>query len=232
MRAQQEIADVLPRPLGARPRTEKLDRIAIRLRPLAVSLERFVKPPAEIFLLLFFRDQPALERRRSARGALHRFVPAELPLVESEAVDGINIRGAPDLVMAENPGLKENPHRLALAGSGLDGKPLEHAMQFGGKLRRDQRVGRRRIDAERRARAHRHGGLLKMAGAWSGIAVSGVVPEAADNPAADPLTSSRPARAGCATLRTTNSTVAFSSSRIETPKLPYPHGFTMCSSIT
>ena len=134
MRAQQEIADGLPWPFGARPRTEKLDGIAIRLRPLPVSLEHFVKPPAEIFFLLFFRDQPALERRGSAGGALHRFVPAKLPLVESEAVDRINVRGAADLVMSENPGLEENPHRLALAGSGLDGEPLEHAMQFGGKL--------------------------------------------------------------------------------------------------
>ena len=135
VRAQQEIADMLPWPLGARPWAEKLHGIAVRLRPLAVSLERFVKPPAEILLLLFFRDQPALERRCSGRGALHRFVPAKLPLVESEAVDGINIRGAPDLVMAENPRLKENPHRLAFAGSGLDGEPLEHAMQFARKLR-------------------------------------------------------------------------------------------------
>ena len=102
MRAQQEIADVLPWPFGARPRTEKLHGIAVRLRPPAVSLERLVKPPAEILFLLFFRNQPALERCRSGRGALHRFVPAKLPLVESEAVDGINIRGASDLVMAEN----------------------------------------------------------------------------------------------------------------------------------
>ena len=61
--------------------------------------------------------------------------------------------------MAENPGLKENPHRLALAGSGLDGESLQHAMQFCGQLWRDQRVGRRRVDAKRRARAHRHGGI-------------------------------------------------------------------------
>ena len=83
--------------------------------------------------------------------ALQPFVPAKLPLVESEAGDGIKIRGAPDLVMSENPRPKENPHRLAFAGSGLDGEPLEHAMQFGGKLRGNQRAGRRRIDAERRA---------------------------------------------------------------------------------
>ncbi len=127
----------LPWPFGAGPRTKKLHGIAIRLRPLPVSLERFVKPPAEILLLLLFRDQPALERRGSAGGALHRFVPAKLPLVESEAVDSINVGGAPDLVMAKNPGFEENPHWLALAGSSLDGESLEHAMQFGGKLRRD-----------------------------------------------------------------------------------------------
>src|SRR5262245_54459733 len=105
VRTQQKIANVLPRPLGARPRTEKLHGIAVRLRPLAVSLERFVKPPPKVFFLLFFPDQPALERGCRACSALHRFVPAAFPLVESEAVNDIDVRRTADLMMSENPRL-------------------------------------------------------------------------------------------------------------------------------
>ena len=139
---------MLPWPLGARPRAEKLNGIAVGLRPLTVSLQSFVKPPPEVFLLLFFRDQAPLERRCSSRSTLHRLVPAELPLVESEAVNRIDVGGASDLVVAENSGFKENKNRAGFARTSFDREPLEDAMKFGRKLRRHHRIGGRRIDAE------------------------------------------------------------------------------------
>ena len=148
MRVQQEIADVFPWPFSARPRAEKLDGIAIRLRPLAIPLERFVKPPPEVFLLLFFRDQAPLEQRCSSRSTLHRLVPAELPLVESEAVNRIDVGSASDLVMAENSGFKENTNGAGCACASFNRVSLEEAMKFGRKRRRHHGMGGWRIDAE------------------------------------------------------------------------------------
>src|SRR6266545_4654598 len=151
MRAQQKIADRFPWSFAARPRTEKLDGVAVWLRPAAVSLQHFVKPPAEIFFLFGFGSQPSIERSCGARGPLLCFVPTLFPLVESDTVDRVDVRSASDLVMTEDARFERDGHRAAFAGTGFDGEALQQAMQLLRELGRNKRVGRRRINPKRRA---------------------------------------------------------------------------------
>jgi hypothetical protein len=121
------------------------------LRPAPISFERLIKPPAEIFFLFGFGNQPPIEQRCGMRGALLRLIPALLPRVEAYTINRVDVGGASDLVMTKDSRLEKDPHRVLFAGSSLEGKAIQQAMQLVRKLWHYKRISWRRIDSERQA---------------------------------------------------------------------------------
>ena len=124
VRAQQTIADKSPRSFASRPRSEELDRITVRLRPAAVALERFVKPPPQI-TLSFSSAGSAAWLLPSPCFAVHRFIPTLFPNIHADSADGIDIGGAAHFVMSEDARPKKQRHRISSAKPGVHRKPFQ-----------------------------------------------------------------------------------------------------------
>src|SRR5262245_18037449 len=106
--AEQEIADETPRSLGARPGAEQLNRVAVRLRTAAVTLQRLVQTPAEVFLFAGFAPEPAIERISRAGGAGERLLPAAPPRLDPAIADAVDVGGPTNLVMTKNSGPEQD----------------------------------------------------------------------------------------------------------------------------
>jgi len=123
VRVLQAVADKSPWPFALCPGSEKLDWITVWLRPAAVALKRFVKPPAEIALSFsIFEGSP--------RFTSCRFVPTFFPNVHADSADRVDIGSAADFVMAEDSRAEKKRHRIASAEARVRRKCFQYSAKL------------------------------------------------------------------------------------------------------
>src|SRR5205807_9809621 len=96
----------------------------------------------------------------------------------------IDVGGSANLVMTKDPGSKEYFDRSRFITPSLPRELLQHALQFARQGGRHKRVLRGRGNAIRPSRRHRDQHCIFLSSPFD-ISVSGVVPKAAQNSAAN-----------------------------------------------
>jgi len=93
---------------------------------MAVRLERFVKPPAEIATLLLSTDGGACLAFHLLPTVFHRFVPMFFPGIHAGSADRVDIDCPTDFVMPKDSGPEKKRQWIAPAESGVRRKPFQY----------------------------------------------------------------------------------------------------------
>src|SRR5262249_22740995 len=154
------------------PRSEKLDRVAIGLRPLAITLQCLVEPPSQVVHLFSLNNDAAV----LGIACLFRCaIPPLFPLIQAQTTYCIDVCDSANLIMTKVPESKKFFDRSRFITSRLPREPLQHALQFarqGGDYERALRGGSNAIRSSGR---HRDQHCICFLSSPFDISVSGVV---------------------------------------------------------